>query len=227
MPSLHFATSVMAAHLLSDTGPVAGAVGWTYALTLGPRARLPGRALRGRPARRGCADRERAARGAAAGAAVRARLARGAAARSSGARVSGAWASRLRRADGSRHRRPADAATARRRGRCRRMRHAARTSRAATAAVRRLRARLPLLRAAADRRPRATPGTASSTATRGGWPLGVVLEVLLVRRLHRRSSGRCSSAASRGSTGARATRSRWPGWPPRGCSPPPARAASR
>jgi membrane-associated phospholipid phosphatase len=35
MPSLHFATSVMAAHLLAETGPVAGAVGWTYAGTLG------------------------------------------------------------------------------------------------------------------------------------------------------------------------------------------------
>ena len=35
MPSLHFATSVMAAHLLSETGPVAGAIGWTYAITLG------------------------------------------------------------------------------------------------------------------------------------------------------------------------------------------------
>lgn len=35
MPSLHFATSVMAAHLLAETGPVAGAVGWTYAATLG------------------------------------------------------------------------------------------------------------------------------------------------------------------------------------------------
>jgi membrane-associated phospholipid phosphatase len=35
MPSLHFATSVMAAHLLSETGPAAGAVGWTYATTLG------------------------------------------------------------------------------------------------------------------------------------------------------------------------------------------------
>jgi membrane-associated phospholipid phosphatase len=35
MPSLHFATSVMAAHLLSEVGPVAGAVGWTYAATLG------------------------------------------------------------------------------------------------------------------------------------------------------------------------------------------------
>jgi membrane-associated phospholipid phosphatase len=35
MPSLHFATSVMAAHVLSDIGPVAGAVGWTYAVSLG------------------------------------------------------------------------------------------------------------------------------------------------------------------------------------------------
>lgn len=35
MPSLHFATSVMAAHMLAETGPVAGAIGWTYAATLG------------------------------------------------------------------------------------------------------------------------------------------------------------------------------------------------
>ncbi len=35
MPSLHFATSLMAAHLLSDVGTLPGAVGWTYALTLG------------------------------------------------------------------------------------------------------------------------------------------------------------------------------------------------
>jgi membrane-associated phospholipid phosphatase len=35
MPSLHFATSVNAAHLLSEVGPVEGAVGWAYALTLG------------------------------------------------------------------------------------------------------------------------------------------------------------------------------------------------
>lgn len=35
MPSLHFATSVMGAHLLSEVGPVAGAVGWTYAALLG------------------------------------------------------------------------------------------------------------------------------------------------------------------------------------------------
>jgi membrane-associated phospholipid phosphatase len=35
MPSLHFGTSVMAAILLSESGPVRGAAGWSYALTLG------------------------------------------------------------------------------------------------------------------------------------------------------------------------------------------------
>jgi PAP2 superfamily protein len=35
MPSLHFATSVMAAHQLAETGPVAGLVGWLYTATLG------------------------------------------------------------------------------------------------------------------------------------------------------------------------------------------------
>ncbi len=35
MPSLHFATSVMAAHLLTESGPVPGALGWAYAATLG------------------------------------------------------------------------------------------------------------------------------------------------------------------------------------------------
>jgi membrane-associated phospholipid phosphatase len=35
MPSLHFATSLMAAHLLSEVDPVAGAIGWTYASLLG------------------------------------------------------------------------------------------------------------------------------------------------------------------------------------------------
>jgi hypothetical protein len=35
MPSLHFGSSVMAAHVLSDVGRVPGALGWTYALTLG------------------------------------------------------------------------------------------------------------------------------------------------------------------------------------------------
>jgi membrane-associated phospholipid phosphatase len=35
MPSLHFATSLMAAHLLSEVGPVAGALGFGYAALLG------------------------------------------------------------------------------------------------------------------------------------------------------------------------------------------------
>jgi membrane-associated phospholipid phosphatase len=35
MPSLHFATSVMAAHVLAEAGPVEGTVGWGYAAMLG------------------------------------------------------------------------------------------------------------------------------------------------------------------------------------------------
>jgi membrane-associated phospholipid phosphatase len=35
MPSLHFATSLMAAHLLREVGPVAGSLGAAYATTLG------------------------------------------------------------------------------------------------------------------------------------------------------------------------------------------------
>jgi len=35
MPSLHFATSLMGAHLLTEVGPVSGAIGWTYVLLLG------------------------------------------------------------------------------------------------------------------------------------------------------------------------------------------------
>lgn len=35
MPSLHFATSVMAALLLTEAGPVVGTLGWAYASTLG------------------------------------------------------------------------------------------------------------------------------------------------------------------------------------------------
>lgn len=35
MPSLHFGISIMAARMLAETGPVAGTVGWSYALVLG------------------------------------------------------------------------------------------------------------------------------------------------------------------------------------------------
>ena len=53
MPSLHFATSLMAALLLAEAGPAEGALGWTYAGGTGLSPGLPRRALRGRPARRG------------------------------------------------------------------------------------------------------------------------------------------------------------------------------
>jgi hypothetical protein len=35
MPSLHFATSLMAAHLLTEAGPLPGVLGWSYAIALG------------------------------------------------------------------------------------------------------------------------------------------------------------------------------------------------
>ena len=51
MPSLHFATSVMAALLLAEVGPVAGALGFALRGDARLRARVSRRALRGRPAR--------------------------------------------------------------------------------------------------------------------------------------------------------------------------------
>jgi membrane-associated phospholipid phosphatase len=35
MPSLHFGTSVMAAHVLGEVGTTEAAIGWAYAMTLG------------------------------------------------------------------------------------------------------------------------------------------------------------------------------------------------
>ena len=60
MPSLHFATSVNAAHLLAESGPVAGRARLDVRADARARARLPRRALRRRPARRARADRGRA-----------------------------------------------------------------------------------------------------------------------------------------------------------------------
>ena len=73
MPSLHFGTSVMAARVLSDVGRGPGALGWTYALTLGfglvylgeHYVRGPARGLRAggdRPAARARRDARSAAR---------------------------------------------------------------------------------------------------------------------------------------------------------------------
>ena len=56
MPSLHFATSLMAALLLAEVGPVAGAFGFAYAAHARLRAGVPRRALRRRSARRRRAD---------------------------------------------------------------------------------------------------------------------------------------------------------------------------
>ena len=57
MPSLHFATSVTAAHLLAETGPIAGRRRLGVRRHARRRARLPGRALRRRPRRRPRAGR--------------------------------------------------------------------------------------------------------------------------------------------------------------------------
>ena len=77
MPSLHFATSVMAAHVLGEAGPVAGRVGWAYAGTLGFALvylgehyvvdLLAGLALTEGVRRRGAVPRRRCARCAATG----------------------------------------------------------------------------------------------------------------------------------------------------------------
>ena len=56
MPSLHFATTLMAALLLAEVGPLRGRARLRLRGDAGVRARLPGRALRRRSARRGGAD---------------------------------------------------------------------------------------------------------------------------------------------------------------------------
>ena len=72
MPSLHFATSLMAALLLAEVGPVAGALGLALHGDARLRAGVPGRALRRRSARGRGADRG----GAPAGARARGRSSR-------------------------------------------------------------------------------------------------------------------------------------------------------
>ena len=60
MPSLHFATSLMAAHVLAEASPAAGAVGMGLRGHARLRARLPRRALRRRTWSAGAAPRPRA-----------------------------------------------------------------------------------------------------------------------------------------------------------------------
>ncbi len=243
MPSLHFATSVMAALLLAEVGPVAGALGFAYTATLGFALvylgehyvvdLLAGAALtrRGAPA------------GAARGTGRRARW---------GAR-SRRWRRwRTRRAErrGEREERwsgASDAGT--QRGRARQEVLAPRRRRRAAPPRRRC-------RACCSRAGRSSPSRCSSSpASRFLYfvlpklaGVGTTVHRIerrrhlvdrdrrraraaLVRRLRRRCSAPCSCDAhppdARGSAGARAMRSRWPAWPPRACSRPPARAASR
>ena len=87
MPSLHFATSVQAAHVLSETGAVAGAVGWAYASTLGVALVYLGEHYVVDLAAGLALTRVVRARRAARRAAVPGRRHRGAAARGGGARV--------------------------------------------------------------------------------------------------------------------------------------------
>ena len=156
MPSLHFATSVMAAHLLAETGPIAGAIGWTYAATLGFALVYLGEhyvvdllaglgADRGRPSRPRRSSPRRRPRSLAA---------------SNGWKL---WRTRERRAG-------RDAGIAARGGR--RRSDAARRVHAAQRATRWLLhplvRRLHVLRAAADHRLGRDLATGSSTATRCG-----------------------------------------------------------
>ena len=62
MPSLHFATSVTAAHVLTDSRAAAAPLAWAYAGTLGLALVYLGRALRRGPGRRPRARRGRAPR---------------------------------------------------------------------------------------------------------------------------------------------------------------------
>ena len=81
MPSLHFATSLLAAILLAETGALAGAVGWAYARTLGFALVYLGEHYADRPDRGRGPRRRRAAGRAARRARSRSGSAPGAAAR--------------------------------------------------------------------------------------------------------------------------------------------------
>ena len=236
MPSLHFATSVMAALLLAEAGPLAGALGWAYTVTLGfalvylgehyvvdllagaaltgavrrlapragpPLARSAGRSRRWRRSHTRGAERG-GARADTAGGATRAERSRRDAAG---------------RAAACAPRAPHD------RARCRACvltrRQIVGSLLFVLCGVGFLYFVLPKL----DRRRR------DAAPHRGGRQL--------VDRDRRRARGcsrspatwccsaPCSCAGPGASAGARATRSRWPGWWRRGCSPPPAPAASR
>ena len=96
MPSLHFATSVMAALLLAEAGPLAGMLGWSYAATLGFALVYLGEHYADRPARGRGVDGGGTGTGAGCATGVRAFCARDRGARSGRARGELARAMRAR-----------------------------------------------------------------------------------------------------------------------------------
>ena len=231
MPSLHFATSLMAAHLLSEVDPVAGAVGWTYAGTLGlalvylgehyvvdlPRRRGADRDGPGAPPRGSSAGAGRSRvvlqalepRTERPGRATERWRARSGLERQKAGRASERPTPQASRAGGDAagalH--PAAAADL---GAC-----------SSSLSVAFLYFVLPKLLGLQETWNRIQHGNVWWLGL-GGRARGV-----LVRRLHRPVPRRVRARALRASAGARATRSRWPGWRRPGCSPPAARAGSR
>ena len=235
MPSLHFGTSVMAAHVLSDVGRGHGALGWTYAAHARFRARLPGRALRrrpdrrlragrgglaGRPARRAGRDGGRPGDPAAGGAAAdgRTRTPERAGRRARAAEL----ATRITLRRGARGSGLGHAGAARATGAS--WPPASRSSSWCIVAI--------YVAVPEDRRASTTRSSRSTTAT---WYWIVSrgrLQPGGLRRLRGCSSAGCSAArvddeVRRAARHPRlATRSRWPGWRPRGSSRRRAPAAS-
>ena len=183
MPSLHFATSLMAALLLAEVGPLAGALGFAYTVDARLRARVPRRALRRGSARGRGADGGGAAAGPRGPRRWPARRARGRRAwrRSHtsderGRRRERSRSARRRRLERARSR-AAGGRRRRTRTRCRACGSRAGRS-IAFGAVRPRGRRLPLLRAAEARRRRHDACTASSGGNSWWIAIGVVLELL-------------------------------------------------
>ncbi len=236
MPSLHFATSVMAALLLAEVGPLPGALGVRLRGDARVRAGVPGGALRRRSARGGRADGS----GAAARAARRPRAGghgqgrggtggdgtRGGLEREEVSASEMVWGEADGGSDDGQSQIPAGAPSAAEEE----MPRVLLTRRQIVAfgvfilsAVGFLYFVLPKLAGVGKTVHRLEGGNTWWIA------VGVVLELRVVRRLHGAVPGGVRHGPSRraGSAGGRATRSRWRAWSPRVCSRRRARAASR
>ena len=218
MPSLHFATSVMAALLLAEVGPVAGALGWAYAATLGFALVYLGEhyvvdllagaaltaAVRRLGAARGAGRVERVGGAVAALEAMAHEAAERAVTSMSGRSERGAECDGAR---ASSRLAPGSAGATTRRCRASRSR-AGSASPSALFVLSASRFLYFVLPQARRRRHDRAPHRAAATA--GGSRSASCFEAAVVRAATSCCSGRCSCAARRGSAGARATRSRWP-----------------